>query len=150
MWSGPMTHRQFMVWQRWMKDEWVKPSRTDRYIMRLIWVVDNMFRKETIPEEDYRLRFKNPPMKRQLQQSDMSKQVRTIPVDPTGETVVGLPNPPTSSQEEQTAKAFMGSADPSTIVDATSDDESWKRQRKVWLKYAGIPTDADGNVIKKK
>ena len=30
-----MTHRQFEVWQLWLKAEWNQPSRTDHYLMRL-------------------------------------------------------------------------------------------------------------------
>ncbi len=30
-----MTHRQFLVWQAWLEEEWENPSRTDFYLMQL-------------------------------------------------------------------------------------------------------------------
>lgn len=153
-WSGTMTHRQFIVWKKWLHDEWERPSRSDKYIMRLTYIVDNMFTQPANlpPEDNYRLKYTRnvPPPRSPIANAHTPK----VPIDPTGETVVGLPPEPTqhpsSSQGEQMAKEFMGNADPSTIIDAQSDDESWKRQRRVWLKYAGIKTDKDGNVIKDK
>lgn len=148
-WSGGVTHRQFMVVRKWLHDDWEKPSRTDKYIMRLTYIVDNMFTKpaDLPPEDNYRLKYTRnvPPPRNPIATAHSTQR---IPIDPTGQTVVGLP-PDLSSQEEHTAKEFMQGADPSTIVDAQSDDESWKRQRRVWLKYAGIATDAQGNVIRK-
>jgi hypothetical protein len=172
-WSGSMTHRQFMVWQKWLRDERSKPSRTDQYLIQLTYIVDNMFREVTVPPDKYILNFDRVPVPKS-NPTHAPSTVRTVPIDPTGETVIcppdpGMPNPPVEmgaitsvdsyhsnhgpdiplSQEETTAKAFMGDADPSTIIDAQSSDEHWKRQRRIWLKYAGIATDADGNVIKK-
>jgi len=34
-WCGPMTHRQFEVWQEWLNQQWNKPSRTDHYLLRI-------------------------------------------------------------------------------------------------------------------
>lgn len=34
-WSGPVTHRQYLAWQAWDREEWNKPSRTDYYLMQL-------------------------------------------------------------------------------------------------------------------
>ena len=33
-WLGPMTHRQFVVWEEWLGEQWDKPNRTDHYIMK--------------------------------------------------------------------------------------------------------------------
>lgn len=34
-WPGPMTHRQFLVWTAWLKEQWNSPNRTDHYLMLL-------------------------------------------------------------------------------------------------------------------
>lgn len=111
--------------------------------MRLTAIVDSMFRKEPVPEDTYRLKYERQ-MSNTPTRPAHTPQRERIPIDPTGETIIAPPNP-----ETERAKEFMGGADPSTIVDAQSDDEAWKKQRRIWLKYAGIATDADGNVIKK-
>jgi hypothetical protein len=144
-----------MVWKKWLHDEWEKPSRTDKYIQRLTYIVDTMFSQEKPDEDNYRLKFKKASPMKPAQTTDTP--TRSIPIDPTGETVIAPPNPDTVnppssipfSQEKQRVQEFLGDADPSTIVDADSGDEAWKRQRRIWLKYAGIATDAEGKIIRK-
>lgn len=34
-WNGPMTHRQFLVWQVWLDEEMNNPSREDHYLMQI-------------------------------------------------------------------------------------------------------------------
>jgi hypothetical protein len=34
-WSGPMTHRQFVLWCHWLDYEYNLPSRTDYYLMQV-------------------------------------------------------------------------------------------------------------------
>lgn len=157
-WTGPVTHRQHLVIKKWLHDDLEKPSRTDKYIMRLTYIVDNMFTlpANLPPEDNYRLKYKNAPTTTPkvapVASTAHTSERERIPIDPTGETIIAPPNPDTlqpSSQEVRRAKEFMGDADPSTIVDSQSGDEEWKKQRRIWLKYAGIATDKDGNVIRK-
>ena len=32
-WSGPLTHRQFLLWRAWLDEQWNRPSRSDHYLM---------------------------------------------------------------------------------------------------------------------
>ncbi len=34
-WPGPMTHRQYLVWQEWLNQEWNRPDRSDHYAMQV-------------------------------------------------------------------------------------------------------------------
>jgi hypothetical protein len=34
-WVGPMTHRQYQVWQEWLDEEINHPSRSDYYMMQV-------------------------------------------------------------------------------------------------------------------
>lgn len=44
-WDGPLTHRQFFVWQQWLSDQFEKPSRTDFYLMQVAAEVRKLFNK---------------------------------------------------------------------------------------------------------
>jgi hypothetical protein len=35
-----MTHRQHIVWQMWLREEWEKPNRSDHYIMQVAEAVN--------------------------------------------------------------------------------------------------------------
>lgn len=34
-WDGPVTHRQFVIWSRWYRDEYSTPSRSDYYLAQI-------------------------------------------------------------------------------------------------------------------
>lgn len=34
-WEGPLTHRQYVVWQAWFSTQWDEPSRNDYYLMQV-------------------------------------------------------------------------------------------------------------------
>lgn len=34
-WPGPMTERQFITWQAWLREEYNNPSRADYYAMEV-------------------------------------------------------------------------------------------------------------------
>lgn len=34
-WPGPMTHRQFLSWQIWLRLQWERPSRADWYSIQV-------------------------------------------------------------------------------------------------------------------
>jgi hypothetical protein len=129
-WSGGITHRQFVVIRRWLHDEWEKPSRTDRYLMRLICIVDNLLvdSKDKLPEEHYRIKLKkndteDKPVKK------TSSPNRKIPVDPTGETIVVPPCPDVcvSNNPIDQTKPF------SQDNPEGDPDEHWKRSEAIWL-----------------
>ena len=37
--SQKLTHRQFLTYHEWLKDQWDRPSRTDYYLMQLTAIV---------------------------------------------------------------------------------------------------------------
>lgn len=58
-WTGPMTHRQYVAWQKWLSSQWNEPSRTDHYLMQ---VAAESFRPharhpEAVKMDSYRLKF---------------------------------------------------------------------------------------------
>lgn len=34
-WDGPMSHRQYLAWQEWLREDRNHPSRSDYYLMRV-------------------------------------------------------------------------------------------------------------------
>ena len=61
-WPGPMTHRQFVAWQRWLRDRWEVPSRSDYYLMQIAFEARNILRSlggggRSLSMEDFRLQF---------------------------------------------------------------------------------------------
>jgi hypothetical protein len=52
-WPGPLTHRQYLVWQRWLQDEWNRPSRADYHVMRVAQVVASV--APGAPQQGYEL-----------------------------------------------------------------------------------------------
>ena len=58
-WPGPMTHRQYVAWQGWLKTQWNEPSRQDWYAMRIASAVLNAGGVAAEPK-DMKLRFEAP------------------------------------------------------------------------------------------
>ena len=50
--AGPLTHRQYLAWQRWLDEQWNEPSRSDYYAMQVAAAV--MLKGHEAPE-DFRL-----------------------------------------------------------------------------------------------
>lgn len=46
-WQGPMTHRQYVAWQEWLKIEQNQPDRGDHYVMQLTMQVEKIIRMWT-------------------------------------------------------------------------------------------------------
>lgn len=43
--SGPLTHRQYLTWLEWDRDQWERPSRSDFYTMQLTCEVRRLLAK---------------------------------------------------------------------------------------------------------
>jgi len=56
-WEGPVTWRQFEVWQAWLDMQWNEPSRSDWYLMRVAANVLRAAGDKDATEEKMRLRF---------------------------------------------------------------------------------------------
>lgn len=55
-WYGPLTHRQFLVWQVWLRNQWNQPSRSDFYTMQLTAMQSA---KEDVNPSDFVITFKD-------------------------------------------------------------------------------------------
>lgn len=58
-WDGPLTHRQYLVWQTWLAGEWNKPSRTDHYLMQIAFYIlrSNVTTPKRVLMEDQKIEF---------------------------------------------------------------------------------------------
>lgn len=58
-WPGPMTHRQFLVWQVWLRMEWDRPSRSDAYAMQTAAEVRRVLHSKprTVQLKDFMLKL---------------------------------------------------------------------------------------------
>jgi len=77
-WEGPLTARQYEVWQAWLDLQWNRPSRTDHYLMQIAAQVTRAAAKNprSVKSEGFKIEFKtrdtpkNPAQKQiELQQS---------------------------------------------------------------------------------
>lgn len=87
-WPGPMTHRQFLVWQAWLDKEWNVPSRSDWYAMQTAREVlcsgqDKEYRAK-VSAGDFRMPFT---VVRQVQESKNTADPRPayVPLDKDGQ-----------------------------------------------------------------
>ena len=57
-----MTHRQFVLWGRWLEEQWDRPSRGDYYLMQVACQVARVLAKhpDKIKLEHFQLRFSDP------------------------------------------------------------------------------------------
>lgn len=55
-----MTHRQWLGWQAWLRDQWNQPDRHDHYLMSIAWEVRNVLASKPQPfrSADYQLEWK--------------------------------------------------------------------------------------------
>jgi hypothetical protein len=56
-WDGPITHRQFLVWQAWLEKEWNNPNRADHYAMQIATTIASQGLKEGIPIHQGKIPF---------------------------------------------------------------------------------------------
>lgn len=58
-WPGPMTHLQFMVWMRWLRKRWERPSLSDHYQMQTACEVRRVLarNRRAIKLEHFKLGF---------------------------------------------------------------------------------------------
>lgn len=56
-----MTHRQFLAWGYWLKEQWEHPSRTDYYLMQVAFEVlrGNLSKPAVLKLSDMKLKFKH-------------------------------------------------------------------------------------------
>ena len=61
-WPGPMTHRQFLLWDLWQREQLNQPSRSDHYLMQIALYIlrSNSRRAGKLKLEDVRLAFGKP------------------------------------------------------------------------------------------
>lgn len=79
-WQGPMTHRQFFIWQVHLANQWNRPDRHDHYQMRTALEIRRcaMAKKggKAPGMEDYRLEFI--PKKMETPQEKADKEAKKI------------------------------------------------------------------------
>jgi len=76
-WPGPMTHRQFLTWMRWLEEEDNHPSRTDNYLMQIAAEVCRVLHRkpETVKLSDFVMKFKRvKPMKTEEEKKKALKE----------------------------------------------------------------------------
>lgn len=58
-WPGPITHRQYEMWQLWLDQQWNKPSRTDHYLMQIAMEVrrPNVKGSKNLKMKDFVIKF---------------------------------------------------------------------------------------------
>lgn len=71
-WPGPMTHRQFAVWQMWLEMELDRPTKTEQYLMQIAAEVRRTAVKDPkkVELKHMRLKFNN------LDETSMSEEQR--------------------------------------------------------------------------
>lgn len=79
-WVGPMTHRQFSAWQRWLRDRWEVPSRSDYYLMQIAFEARNILRSlagsgRSLSLEDFKLKFGTAPAVRQQSPEELKAMI---------------------------------------------------------------------------
>lgn len=53
-----LTHRQFLTWEAWLRNEWNRPNRTDHYLMQLTAVVSNLVSQQQSDLSKYKIKWK--------------------------------------------------------------------------------------------
>ncbi len=59
-WYGPITHRQYLAWQEWLKEEQNRPSRSDHYVMQVAREVTLPYLRDGVQPRDlkeYAIKF---------------------------------------------------------------------------------------------
>jgi len=59
-WQGPLTHRQAIVWQAYLEDQWERPSRSDFYLMQIACeaAYSNRKRPSKVKLDAFRIEFR--------------------------------------------------------------------------------------------
>lgn len=60
-WPGPVTHRQYLLWQIWLDLQWDRPTLSDYYLMQIAAEVKRVLSKSPnkIKLKDFLLKFGN-------------------------------------------------------------------------------------------
>lgn len=110
-----MTHRQFLVWRLWLREEWNRPNRTDHYIMqiaeacnlsgeRLKWPLTFTFNVQvTTPEVEHQfeeLKEQGYSVPRRMTKEDIAKYQRLLRHSELSNVKVQL-RPPRARQHER-------------------------------------------------
>lgn len=53
-----VSYRQFLVWKKWLSNQWNKPSRTDHYLMQISSDIHNLVSKSIVKVTDRKLSWK--------------------------------------------------------------------------------------------
>lgn len=75
-WGEPMSHLEFLVWHRWLEQQWQVPSRADWYAMQTaaeIRLVRNSFSKNPQAVRLSSMKIKFEDARKQLQGREMSE-----------------------------------------------------------------------------
>jgi len=52
------THREYKIWERWLQNEWNRPSRTDNYLMQIAQrILQARFPKQKFPLDREEIKF---------------------------------------------------------------------------------------------
>jgi hypothetical protein len=75
-WHGPVTHRQYCVWQYWLASEWNQPDRSDHYLMQIAFAILRVNAKHPskVRMQDQKIEFVI---------GGQSKSAPNIPTNPT-------------------------------------------------------------------
>lgn len=59
-WKGPLTHRQFLMWNHWYHNDFNNPSRTDFYLMQIAQEIvrGRVKHPRSVKLESFKLEFK--------------------------------------------------------------------------------------------
>jgi hypothetical protein len=95
-WDGPMTYRQFKVWQAWLREEWNTPTRSDYYLMEIACEVRRVLSSKpgNIKVEHFKLEWVTGSQEKELtpeQLDQFSDWVLAIWAGRFGMPIQGLP-----------------------------------------------------------
>lgn len=98
-WDGPLTNRQFKVWQAWLLDEYNRPSRTDLYLMQIAAVIRqvncrSVAEAQRVRLKDFHLTLREPGPKLTTEQATRYAKARwsaAVGIIPPGKTADGNP-----------------------------------------------------------
>lgn len=68
-----VSHREYLLWQRWFSDQWNRPDRHDWYLMRVCQTLVKMLKgkKGQVPDlEFFKVKFEKPAPKTPVDETD--------------------------------------------------------------------------------
>lgn len=75
-WPGPMTHRQFLTWVAFEREEWNRPTLAEHYQMQTACEVRRVLSKKPreVKIDHFRMTFKDAKRKKPVEVSEADKQ----------------------------------------------------------------------------